>query len=99
MRIQFHYLWNKFKDMLDAITTKEGGRKVPLIEIKVFEGELTPEQTKDLIQKITDAIAAVESEKLRDVTWVIVNEIKSGNWGIGGTALGLADVKKIIQAA
>lgn len=72
---------------------------MPLIEIKVFEGELTPEQTKDLIQKITDAVATVESEKLRDVTWVIVNEIKSGNWGIGGTALGLADVKKIIQAA
>jgi 4-oxalocrotonate tautomerase len=54
------------------------------------------EQTKDLIQKITDAVTTVTSEKLRDVTWVIINQVKSGNWGVGGKALGLQDVKKII---
>jgi 4-oxalocrotonate tautomerase len=47
-------------------------------------------------QKITDAVTAVTSEKLREVTWVIVNEVRSGNWGVGGVALGLDDVKKII---
>jgi 4-oxalocrotonate tautomerase len=54
------------------------------------------EQTKDLIQKITDAVTTVTSEKLRDVTWVIINQMKSGNWGVRGKALGLQDVKKII---
>jgi 4-oxalocrotonate tautomerase len=54
------------------------------------------EQTKDLIQKITDAVTTVTSEKRRDVTWVIINQVKSGNWGVGGKALGLQDVKKII---
>jgi 4-oxalocrotonate tautomerase family enzyme len=48
------------------------------------------EQTKDLIQKITDAVTTVTSEKLRDVTWVIINQVKSGNWGVGGKALGAA---------
>jgi 4-oxalocrotonate tautomerase len=56
----------------------------------------SPDQTRALIQKITDAVASVTSEKLRDVTWVIVREVPSGNWGIGGAALGLDDVKKII---
>lgn len=70
---------------------------MPLVEVKVFEDELTPEQTKELIQRITDAVTTVTSEKLRDVTWVIVNEVKSGNWGVGGNALGVEDVRKIIS--
>jgi 4-oxalocrotonate tautomerase len=72
---------------------------MPFVEVKVFEDELTPEQTKELIQRITDAVATVTSEKLRDVTWVIVNEVKSGNWGVGGNALGLEDVRKIISGS
>ena len=70
---------------------------MPLIEVKVFEDELTPEQAKQLIKRITDAVTSVTSEKLRDVTWVIVNQVKSGNWGVGGNALGLEDVRKIIS--
>jgi 4-oxalocrotonate tautomerase len=69
---------------------------MPLVEVKVFEGELTAEQTRQLIGKVTDAVTSVTSEKLRDVTWVVVNEVRSGNWGVGGNALGLDDVKKII---
>jgi 4-oxalocrotonate tautomerase len=69
---------------------------MPFVEVKVFEDELTQEQSKELIQKITNAVTEVTSEKLRDVTWVVINEVKSGNWGGGGNALGLDDVKKII---
>ncbi len=70
---------------------------MPFVEIKVFEDELTSEQSKALIQKVTDAVTEVTSEKLRGVTWVVINEVKSGNWGVGGNALGLDDVKKIIS--
>jgi 4-oxalocrotonate tautomerase len=69
---------------------------MPLVEVKVFEQELTGEQTESLISRITDAVTSVTSEKLRDVTWVIVEEVPSGNWGVGGNALGLDDVKKIM---
>lgn len=69
---------------------------MPLVEVKVFEQELTEKQTEDLIGKITDAVASVTSEKLREATWVIVNEVPSGNWGLGGKAIGLADVKRMM---
>jgi len=69
---------------------------MPLIEVKVFKDELTTHQTRTLIQKITDAVTSVTSEKHRDVTWVIVSEVPSGNWGVGGAALSLDDVQKII---
>ena len=59
---------------------------MPLVEVKVFKDELTSEQTQALIQKITDAVASVSSPKLRPVTWVVVQEIKDGNWGVGGEA-------------
>lgn len=68
---------------------------MPLVEIKVFEGELTKVQTKEVIQKVTDLMVAFAGENLRPATWVIVHEIKSGNWGVGGKALGLDDVRAI----
>ena len=69
---------------------------MPLIQVDVFEDELSQEQSKDLINKITDVVTEVTSEKLREVTWVIVNEVKDGHWGVGGNALVLDDVKKLM---
>ncbi len=71
---------------------------MPLIRVHVFEDELTQEQSEGLINKITDAVAEVTSDKLRDVTWVIIEEVKSGHWGVGGNALGLDDVKRIMAS-
>ena len=70
---------------------------MPLITIKVFEDELSSEQSNDLINKVTDAVTEVTSEKLRDVTWVIIDEVKNGHWGVGGNAIGLDDVRKIMS--
>ena len=69
---------------------------MPLVQVDVFRDELSQEQSKLLITKITNAVAEVTSENLREVTWVIVNEVKDGHWGVGGHALGLADVKRRI---
>jgi 4-oxalocrotonate tautomerase len=70
---------------------------MPLVEVNVFEDELSPQQAQELIEKITDAITTVTREKLRAVTWVIVHEVKSGHWGVGGSALGLEDVRNIMS--
>lgn len=69
---------------------------MPLIQVEVFEDELSQKQSKELIDKITDVVTEVTSENLRDVTWVIINEVKDGHWGVGGKALGLDDVKKFM---
>ncbi len=45
------------------------------------------------ICKLTDAMVSIEGEKMREVTWVVVEEVKSGHWGIGGKALTTADIK------
>lgn len=68
---------------------------MPVITIKMFEGELTSSQAADLIRDVTEAVIPYVSEKLRENTWVLIEEIKSGSWGIGGKAFGLSDVRAI----
>lgn len=68
---------------------------MPLITIKMFEGELSDAQAKQLIHEVTEAVIPFVGEKLRDNTWVLIEEIASGSWGIGGKAFGLKDVRAI----
>jgi 4-oxalocrotonate tautomerase len=70
-------------------------RTMPLVTIKVFKDELSNSQAKDLIGKVTEAVIPFVGEKLRDNTWVLIEEIASGSWGIGGKTVGLEDVRAI----
>jgi 4-oxalocrotonate tautomerase len=55
-------------------------------------GVFTPEQKSEMIHQLTETMVRIEGENLRPVTWVIVEEVKSGDWGIGGKGLTAADV-------
>lgn len=72
---------------------------MPIITVKVFEDELTEVQTADLISGVTEAVIPFVGEALRTSTWVLVEEIRSGSWGIGGKPFGLPDLRKIQQEA
>lgn len=65
---------------------------MPLVTVKVIEGVFTDEQKHEMISKITDTMVGIEGENLRPVTWVLVEEVRSGDWGIGGNGLTTADV-------
>jgi 4-oxalocrotonate tautomerase len=60
---------------------------MPLIQVKLIEEVFTPAQKKEMIAKLTDAMVAIEGENMRAVTWVVVEDVRSGDWGIGGQAL------------
>jgi 4-oxalocrotonate tautomerase len=68
------------------------GNHMPLVTIDVIQDAFTPEQKKDIIEKVTDAMVAVEGEALRPVTWVKINEIAQNDWAIGGQRLNAAAV-------
>ena len=72
---------------------------MPLITNKVFESELTKDQAAEMIQDITEAVIPYVGEGLRSNTCVLVEEVKSGSWGIGGRALGLPDLRQIQESA
>ena len=60
---------------------------MPLIQVKVLEEVFTPEQKRQIIAKLTDAMVSIEGEAMRSVTWVVIEEARSGEWGIGGKVL------------
>jgi len=65
---------------------------MPLIQVKVIEGVFTSKQKQEIIKRLTDTMVSIEGENMRPVTWVIVEEVKSGEWGIGGKGMTTADV-------
>ena len=68
---------------------------MPLINVKMIEGVFTPAQKQDIIRKLTDTMVAIEGENLRPATVVVLEEVKSGDWGFGGRAYTTADVKSL----
>jgi 4-oxalocrotonate tautomerase len=68
---------------------------MPLLQVKVIEGVFSEAQKKAMIKKITDTMVSIEGENLRQVTVVMVEEVKSGSWGIGGQAMTTTDVKAL----
>jgi len=68
---------------------------MPLVLVRLIEGVFSEIQKKEMIQKITDTMVSIEGENMRQVTFVIVEEVKSGDWGIGGKAMTTADVKAL----
>ena len=65
---------------------------MPLVNVRLIEGVFTPEQKREMIHRITETMVGIEGENLRQVTWVVIDEVKSGDWGIGGVGLTTADV-------
>ena len=65
---------------------------MPLVEVKVMQGVFNSEEKNEMIRRITETMVDIEGENLRQVTTVIIEEILSGDWGIGGNALTTADV-------
>lgn len=68
---------------------------MPLVQISLIKGVFSAAQKQDMIKKVTDAMVAVEGENMRGVTWVKVDEVESGDWGIGGQCLTTGAVKDL----
>lgn len=68
---------------------------MPLAIIKVIEGVFSGEEKKRMIEKVAEAIVSVEGEILREKTLVVLEEVKSGDWGVGGKTLTSDDVKRL----
>jgi 4-oxalocrotonate tautomerase len=66
---------------------------MPFVEIHVIKDVFSKTQKQDMIKKVTDALVSVEGDYMRPVTWVVVKEVESGEWGIGGRPVTVEDIK------
>ena len=70
---------------------------MPLVEVKLIQGVFKEQQKNQMIEKLTDAMVSIEGENMRQVTCCLVQEVESGDWGIGGKALTTADVHALAR--
>jgi 4-oxalocrotonate tautomerase len=72
---------------------------VPLVNIRVPEGSLSREKKDRMIELVTDAVVEAEGygDAVRPITWVIIEEIKDGNWGANGRPVRVEDLARLVS--
>ena len=48
-----------------------------------------------MIRKLTDVMVEIEGKNLRSNTLIIIEEVKEGDWAVGGNPLTAKDVHRI----
>jgi 4-oxalocrotonate tautomerase len=71
---------------------------MPFIDIKVIEGVFTPEEKRELIERVSEAVVDVEGEAMRPLTHTAITETPSGEWAVGGSAKTTEEVKALRSA-
>jgi 4-oxalocrotonate tautomerase len=56
---------------------------MPFVNIKITREGATPEQKAELIRGVTDLLVKVLNKNPR-TTVVVIEEVETDNWGIGG---------------
>ena len=59
---------------------------MPFVNIRITKEGATAEQKKRLIQGVTDLLADVLGKNPK-TTFVIIDEVDTDNWGIGGKSV------------
>ena len=70
---------------------------MPLVNIEVIEDVFTPAQKKEMIEKVSEAMISIEGEALRPYTLVKIDEVKDGNWSVGGKIVSASDARRLQQ--
>ena len=65
---------------------------MPFINVKLIEGVFTPDQKSEIVRRLTDTMVEIEGENMRSVTWCVIEEVASGDWGIAGQPMRTEDV-------
>jgi 4-oxalocrotonate tautomerase len=72
---------------------------MPLINVKVMENVLTADQKREIATRFTDDFADIVGEPVRPLTWVIIDDMKSGQFVVGGDPITTEGVKELLASA
>lgn len=70
---------------------------MPIIDVKVMEGVLTIEQKQTIARGVTDVFAEVVGTRARPVTWVVIQDVASGHWTMGGDPVTTEAVTQLLR--
>src|ERR687898_2460934 len=83
------------RNMAATATRPDKEHSVSLIQVKVIEGVFTAPQKQEIVERLTDTMVGIEGESMRQRTWCVLEEVASGERGIGGQTLTPDDFKAL----
>ncbi|MDX6699446.1 MAG: 4-oxalocrotonate tautomerase [Solirubrobacteraceae bacterium] len=69
---------------------------MPFINCRVMEGVLTEDQKAEIAERITETFASVVGEPVRGLTWVVIDDMSSGQFTIGGRPVTTEGVQEML---
>jgi 4-oxalocrotonate tautomerase len=72
---------------------------MPFIDVKVMEKVLSDDQKRAIAEGFTDVFATVVGEPARSLTWVVIQDVASGQWTMGGNPVTTDGVRQLLNTA
>ena len=72
---------------------------MPVVNLRVMENVLSPGQKQEIAEQFTETLASVIGEPVRELTWVIVDDIRSGQLSIGAKPITTGAVNEMLAGA
>ena len=72
--------------------------RMALIQVKVIAGVFTAQQKREIVERLTDATVEMEGESMRRYVWCLVDEVASGDRGVGGQSLTADDARALARS-
>jgi 4-oxalocrotonate tautomerase len=85
--------------VVEWITSTIEGDAMPLVNVRVIEQVLSAEQKQEIAKQFTETFASVVGEPVRELTWVIIDDIGSGALTMGGNPVTTDAVKGMLEGA
>jgi 4-oxalocrotonate tautomerase len=60
---------------------------MPYVNVKVVEGVFDEETKQEMLSRITETMVDIEGEAMRPYTLVTIEELRSGDWCVGGQVI------------
>jgi 4-oxalocrotonate tautomerase len=72
---------------------------MPVVNVRVMENVLSLEQKHEIAEQFTETLASVIGEPVRELTWVIVDDIRSGQLSIAAKPVTTEAVNEMLAGA
>jgi 4-oxalocrotonate tautomerase len=72
---------------------------MPYINCRVMEGVLSSDDKAEIAEQITETFAQVVGEAVRGLTWVVIDDMATGQLTIGGRPVTTEGVQEILAGA
>jgi phenylpyruvate tautomerase PptA (4-oxalocrotonate tautomerase family) len=72
---------------------------MPVVNVRVMENVLSLEQKNEIAEQFTETLVSVIGEPVRELSWVIVDDIGSGALTIAGKPVTTEAVNEMLAGA